>query len=59
MIDTILNLELPLWLPFLLAAGLCWSLYQLGRADERRLHRNSLCERIRRHQARSILQPLR
>lgn len=59
MIDYILNAELPLWVPFLITLLLCISLYQLGRAEERRRQSNSLCERIRRHKARSILIPMR
>lgn len=32
----LLNIELPLWLPLLLAAGAAWALYQLGRSRGRR-----------------------
>lgn len=59
MVDYIINMELPLWVPFVITLMLCISLYNLGRADERRRHSNSLCERIRRHKARSILLPMR
>ncbi len=47
------------WLPLLLAAAAGLALYHLGRAEERRRARRSLGERIRRHQSRSILLPLR
>lgn len=57
MIDYIINMELPLWVPFILTLLLCISLYQLGRADERRRH--TITERHRRHKARSILLPMR
>jgi hypothetical protein len=59
MIDYLLNIEIPLWVPMLLALLCAISLYQLGRAEERRRQSNSLCQRIRRHKARSILIPMR
>lgn len=55
---TILPFLADCWLPLLAALGLSLTLYHLGRVNERRRQRRLWADRLRHHNAHSILRHL-